>query len=47
LTAVVWQCGILAEHHSVPVESVRYFTGGMDQAGRVEKLKLNLPPEIS
>lgn len=47
LTAVVWQRGILAEHHGVPVASVRYFTGGMEQAGRVEKLKLNLPPEIS
>jgi 4,5-dihydroxyphthalate decarboxylase len=47
LTAVVWQRGILAEHHGVPVESVRYFTGGMEQPGRVEKLKLNLPPEIS
>jgi 4,5-dihydroxyphthalate decarboxylase len=47
LTAVVCQRGILAEHHGVPVKSVRYFTGGMEQAGRVEKLKLNLPPEIS
>ncbi len=47
LTAVVWQRGILAEHHGVPVESVRYFTGGMEQPGRTEKLKLNLPPEIS
>jgi 4,5-dihydroxyphthalate decarboxylase len=47
LTAVVWQRGILAEHHGVPVESVRYFTGGMEQPGRVEKLKLSLPNEIS
>ena len=47
LTAVVWQRGILAEHHGVPVASVRYFTGGMEQPGRVEKLKLNLPPEVS
>jgi 4,5-dihydroxyphthalate decarboxylase len=47
LTAVVWERGILAEHHGVPVESVRYFTGGMEQPGRVEKLKLNLPPEVS
>jgi 4,5-dihydroxyphthalate decarboxylase len=47
LTAVVWQRGILAEHHGVPVESVRYFTGGIEQPGRVEKLKLNLPPEVS
>jgi 4,5-dihydroxyphthalate decarboxylase len=47
LTAVVWQRGILAEHYGVPVESVRYFTGGMEQPGRFEKIKLNLPPEIS
>lgn len=47
LTAVVWQRGILAEHHGVPVESVRYFTGGMEQPGRVEKIALNLPPEVS
>jgi 4,5-dihydroxyphthalate decarboxylase len=47
LTAVVWQRGILAEHYGVPVESVRYFTGGMEQPGRLEKISLNLPPEIS
>jgi hypothetical protein len=47
LTAPVWQRGILAEHYGVPVESVRYFTGGIEQPGRIEKLKLNLPPEVS
>jgi len=47
LTAVVWQRGILAEHHGVPVESVRYFTGGMEQPGRIEKIRLNLPPQVS
>jgi 4,5-dihydroxyphthalate decarboxylase len=47
LTAVVWQRGILAEHHGVPVESVSYFTGGMEQPGRIEKIRLNLPPQIS
>jgi 4,5-dihydroxyphthalate decarboxylase len=47
LTAVVWQRGILAEHYGVPVESVKYFTGGMEQPGRFEKIKLKLPPEIS
>jgi 4,5-dihydroxyphthalate decarboxylase len=47
LTAVVWQRGFLAEHYGVPVESVRYFTGGMTQPGRFEKIRLNLPPEIS
>ncbi|MFD0689676.1 ABC transporter substrate-binding protein [Actinomadura fibrosa] len=47
LTACVWQRGILAEHYGVPVESVRYFTGGLSQPGRIEKIGLDLPPKIS
>jgi 4,5-dihydroxyphthalate decarboxylase len=47
LTAPVWQRGILAEEYGVPVESVRYFTGGMEQSGRPEKLGVNLPDTIS
>lgn len=43
LTANVWIRGILAEHHGVPVESVRYRTGGLHQPGRPEKLDLALP----
>ncbi|MEN3269585.1 ABC transporter substrate-binding protein [Pseudonocardia sp.] len=46
LTAAVWIRGILADHHGVPVSSVRYRTGGMHQPGRVEKQALNLPAEI-
>ena len=46
LTAVVWIRGMLAEHYGVPVTSVRYRTGGLDTAGRVEKLPLSLPPEV-
>lgn len=46
LTAVVWIRGILAEHYGVPVESVRYRTGGLNAPGRVEKLALDLPPEV-
>lgn len=46
ITASVWIRGILAEHHGLPVSSVRYRTGGLDQPGRVEKLRLNLPPDI-
>jgi 4,5-dihydroxyphthalate decarboxylase len=46
LTANVWIRGILAEHYGVPVTSVRYRTGGLNQAGRVEKVELRLPPEI-
>lgn len=45
LTAAVWIRGILAEHHGVPVDSVRYLTGGLQTPGRVEKLAL-APPGI-
>ena len=46
MTALVWIRGILAEHYGVPVTSVTYFTGGEEEPGRAEKLKLDLPPEI-
>ncbi|HEX3647109.1 MAG TPA: ABC transporter substrate-binding protein [Pseudonocardiaceae bacterium] len=46
LTANVWIRGILAEHHGVPVESVRYRTGGLHQPGRIEKAAVDLPPSI-
>jgi 4,5-dihydroxyphthalate decarboxylase len=46
LTANVWIRGILAEHYGVPVESVRYRTGGQHQPGRVAKVAHDLPPEI-
>lgn len=46
LTANVWIRGILAEHHGVPVSSVRYRTGGLHAPGRAEKLRLALPPDL-
>ena len=46
LTAAVWIRGILADRHDVPVDAVRYRTGGMHQPGRVEKQELHLPPGI-
>lgn len=46
LTANVWIRGILAEHHGVPVASVRYRTGGLHAPGRREKLRLALPDDI-
>jgi 4,5-dihydroxyphthalate decarboxylase len=46
LTANVWIRGILAEHYGVPVESVRYRTGGLDAPGRHEKVALSLPESI-
>ncbi|HVV09804.1 ABC transporter substrate-binding protein [Amycolatopsis sp.] len=47
MTAGVWQRGILADEHGVPVDSVRYFTGGIEESGRAEKIALNLPDSIS
>ncbi|MFO1310727.1 MAG: ABC transporter substrate-binding protein [Burkholderiales bacterium] len=46
MTAPVWIRGILAEHYGVPVDSVTYLTGGEEEPGRTEKLKLDLPPNI-
>src|SRR6185437_17120304 len=46
LTANVWIRGILAEHYGVPVESVRYRTGGQHQPGRVAKVAHDMPPGI-
>jgi 4,5-dihydroxyphthalate decarboxylase len=46
LTAIVWIRGILADEFKVPVSSVEYWTGGEEQPGREEKLKLDLPPGI-
>jgi 4,5-dihydroxyphthalate decarboxylase len=46
LTAIVWIRGILSDEHGVPVNSVRYFRGGQEEAGRVEKIDLGLPPDI-
>ena len=46
LTAVVWIRGILADRHGLPVDAVRYRTGGMHAPGRVEKQRLTLPRGI-
>lgn len=46
LTANVWIRGILQDRHGVPVNSVRYRTGGLHEAGRIEKLKIKLPDDI-
>jgi 4,5-dihydroxyphthalate decarboxylase len=46
MTAPVWIRGILSDRYSVPVDSVTYYTGGEEEPGRSEKLKLDLPPSI-
>jgi len=46
LTANVWVRGILAEHYGVPVESVRYRTGGLHEPGRTPKVPHATPPGV-
>jgi 4,5-dihydroxyphthalate decarboxylase len=46
MTAPVWIRGILADEHGLPVEAVRYVTGGLEEPGRQEKLPLALPSGI-
>jgi 4,5-dihydroxyphthalate decarboxylase len=46
MTAPVWIRGILQDEYGVPVDSVTYHTGGEEEPGRPEKLKLDLPANI-
>lgn len=46
LTAPVWIRGILSDEYDVPAASVSYFTGGQEEPGRIEKIKLSLPPQF-
>jgi 4,5-dihydroxyphthalate decarboxylase len=46
LTAPVWIRGILSDEYGVPVNGVSYFTGGQEEAGRIEKVKIALPADI-
>ncbi len=46
MTAPVWIRGILEDEYGVAHDSVQYFTGGAEQPGRAEKIKLDLPPSI-
>lgn len=47
MTAPVWIRGILSDEYGVDPASVTYFTGGEEEPGRDEKLKLNLPARFN
>ncbi|WP_417591533.1 ABC transporter substrate-binding protein [Parasphingorhabdus sp.] len=46
MTAPVWIRGILSDEYGVDPTSVTYFTGGEEQPGRDEKVKLDLPEKF-
>lgn len=46
MTAAIWIRGILSEHYGVPVDSIKYYTGGVAEPGRTET-PLDLPERFS
>ncbi|HXP31947.1 MAG TPA: ABC transporter substrate-binding protein [Stellaceae bacterium] len=46
LTAPVWMRGILQDEYGVDPASVEYWTGGEEEPGREEKVKLDLPAKF-
>ncbi len=46
MTAPVWIRGILSDDYGVKVTDVEHLSGGEEEPGRDEKLKLDLPPSI-
>jgi 4,5-dihydroxyphthalate decarboxylase len=46
MTAPVWIRGILADDYGVKATDVQHLSGGEEEPGRMEKLKLNLPSTI-
>jgi 4,5-dihydroxyphthalate decarboxylase len=46
MTAPVWIRGILSDDYGVSVTDVEHFSGGEEQPGRDEKIKLDLPASI-
>jgi 4,5-dihydroxyphthalate decarboxylase len=47
MTAPVWIRGILQDEYGVDPASVKYLTGGEEEPGREEKLKLELPAKFN
>ena len=46
LTANVWARAILEDDFGVKPSDMRWVRGGIEDAGRPEKIKLNLPPDV-
>lgn len=46
MTLAVWVRGILADEYDVDVAKLKYRTSGLNEPGRVERLKLELPDTI-
>ncbi len=46
MTASVWTRGMLSDDYGVDCDSITWCTGGLEQAGRVERQALTVPPRV-
>ena len=46
VTANVWTRAVLEDEHGVKPSDVTWVRGGYEQAGRIEKIAVNLPPDV-
>lgn len=46
ITATVWQRGILQDDFGVRPSDISWYQGGVEKAGRIEKLRLDLPETV-
>ena len=46
MTANVWVRGMLQEEYGVKPADIKWRNGGLEEAGRAERTKITLPPEI-
>lgn len=46
MTAALWARGLLDDEYGVPPSALHWFQGGLQEPGRYEKVRLNLPPDI-
>src|SRR5437016_3094872 len=46
LTANVWTRALLEDQYGVKPTDIHWIRGGLEQAGRIEKIAIKLPPEI-
>ncbi len=46
MTAALWARGILQDFYGVSPNEMRWFAGGQEQPGRIERLPIELPPSI-
>ena len=46
MTAAVWIRGFFSDDYGVRAQDMQWRLGGQEEAGRKERVKLELPPEI-